>query len=72
MRFGIANSALFADGHDRRVVRRRELDARLVHADSAGLVPMINMQLGEVIFGGVGAGLYGMLVMIVLASSSPA
>src|SRR5580692_11601973 len=32
-----------------------------------GLVPMINMQLGEVIFGGVGSGLYGMLVMAVLS-----
>jgi K+-transporting ATPase ATPase A chain len=31
-----------------------------------GLVPMVNIQLGEVVFGGVGAGLYGMLVMIVL------
>jgi K+-transporting ATPase ATPase A chain len=31
-----------------------------------GLVPMVNMQLGEVIFGGVGAGLYGMLVMVIL------
>ncbi len=31
-----------------------------------GLVPLVNMQLGEVIFGGVGAGLYGMLVMVVL------
>ena len=32
-----------------------------------GLVPLVNMQLGEVVFGGVGAGLYGMLVMVVLA-----
>jgi K+-transporting ATPase ATPase A chain len=32
----------------------------------AGLVPMVNMQLGEVIFGGVGAGLYGMLIFVVL------
>jgi K+-transporting ATPase ATPase A chain len=31
-----------------------------------GLVPLLNIQLGEVIFGGVGAGLYGMLVMVVL------
>ena len=31
-----------------------------------GLVPLVNMQLGEVVFGGVGAGLYGMLVMVVL------
>jgi K+-transporting ATPase ATPase A chain len=32
-----------------------------------GLVPLFNMELGEVIFGGVGAGLYGMLVFVVLA-----
>ncbi|HEY9228070.1 MAG TPA: potassium-transporting ATPase subunit KdpA, partial [Gemmatimonadaceae bacterium] len=31
-----------------------------------GLVPMVNMQLGEVVFGGVGAGLYGILVMVVV------
>jgi len=31
-----------------------------------GLVPLINMQLGEVVFGGVGAGLYGMLVFVIL------
>jgi K+-transporting ATPase ATPase A chain len=32
-----------------------------------GLVPLLNIQLGEVIFGGVGAGLYGMLVFVILA-----
>jgi K+-transporting ATPase ATPase A chain len=32
-----------------------------------GLVPLVNMMLGEVIFGGVGAGLYGMLIFVVLA-----
>ncbi|WP_342377815.1 potassium-transporting ATPase subunit KdpA [Myxococcus stipitatus] len=32
-----------------------------------GLVPLVNMQLGEVIFGGVGAGLYGILIMVVLS-----
>ena len=32
-----------------------------------GLVPLFNIQLGEVVFGGVGAGLYGMLVFVVLA-----
>ncbi len=31
-----------------------------------GLVPLINMQLGEIIFGGVGSGLYGMIVFVVL------
>src|SRR5436189_4134992 len=33
----------------------------------AGMIPMLNIQLGEVIFGGVGAGLYGMLMFAVLA-----
>jgi potassium-transporting ATPase potassium-binding subunit len=33
----------------------------------AGMVPMVNMKLGEVVFGGVGAGLYGMLVFAILA-----
>ena len=32
-----------------------------------GLVPLVNIQLGELIFGGVGAGLYGMLVFVVLS-----
>ena len=32
-----------------------------------GLIPLFNIQLGEVVFGGVGAGLYGMLVFVVLA-----
>ena len=39
----------------------------------AGLVPLLNIQLGEVIFGGVGAGLYAMLVFVlVVGVSSPA
>jgi K+-transporting ATPase ATPase A chain len=33
----------------------------------AGLVPLVNIQLGEIVFGGVGAGLYGMLVFVVLS-----
>ena len=32
-----------------------------------GMVPMINMMLGEVVFGGVGAGLYGMVVFVILS-----
>ena len=35
-----------------------------------GLVPLLNIQLGEVVFGGVGAGLYGMLVFVVLTGLS--
>ena len=65
MRFGVANSALFATA-------TTDASCGAVNAmhDSftpvGGLVPMVNMQLGEVVFGGVGAGLYGMLVMAIL------
>jgi potassium-transporting ATPase potassium-binding subunit len=65
IRFGIANSALFAT-----VTTDASCGAVSSMPDSftplGGLVPMVNIQLGEVIFGGVGAGLYGMLVMVVL------
>jgi K+-transporting ATPase ATPase A chain len=65
VRFGIASSALFAT-----VTTDASCGAVNSMHDSftplGGLVPMVNMQLGEVIFGGVGAGLYGMLVMVVL------
>ena len=65
VRFGIANSALYAT-----VTTDASCGAVNAMHDSftplGGIVPMINMQLGEVVFGGVGAGLYGMLVMVVL------
>src|SRR5262245_22426187 len=65
VRFGIANSALYAT-----VTTAASCGAVNSMHDSftplGGLVPMVNMQLGEVVFGGVGAGLYGMLVMVVL------
>jgi K+-transporting ATPase ATPase A chain len=65
VRFGAANSALFAT-----VTTDASCGAVNAMHDSftplGGLVPMVNMQLGEVIFGGVGAGLYGMLVMVIL------
>ncbi|HVP68688.1 MAG TPA: potassium-transporting ATPase subunit KdpA [Anaeromyxobacteraceae bacterium] len=65
VRFGIAESALFAT-----VTTDASCGAVNSMHDSftplGGLVPLVNMQLGEVIFGGVGAGLYGMLVMAVL------
>ena len=32
-----------------------------------GMIPLINMQLGEIIFGGVGSGLYGMIVFVIIA-----
>jgi potassium-transporting ATPase potassium-binding subunit len=65
VRFGIADSALFAT-----VTTDASCGAVNSMHDSftplGGLVPLLNIQLGEVIFGGVGAGLYGMLVMVVL------
>ena len=66
MRFGIANSALFAT-----ITTDASCGAVNAMHDSftplGGLVPLANIQLGEVIFGGVGAGLYGMLVFVLLA-----
>jgi K+-transporting ATPase ATPase A chain len=65
-RFGIANSALFAT-----VTTDASCGAVNGMHDSftplGGLVPLVNIMLGEVIFGGVGAGLYGMLLFVVLA-----
>ena len=66
VRFGVFNSALFAT-----VTTDASCGAVNSMHDSftplGGLIPMLNIQLGEVIFGGVGAGLYGMLVFVVLA-----
>ena len=65
VRFGIMNSALFATA---------TTDASCGAVNSfhdsftplGGMITLLNIMLGEIIFGGVGAGLYGMLVMIVL------
>ncbi|RJR42176.1 MAG: potassium-transporting ATPase subunit KdpA [Deltaproteobacteria bacterium] len=66
MRFGIADSSLFAT-----ITTAASCGAVNSMHDSftplGGLVPLVNIQLGEVIFGGVGAGLYGMLVFVILA-----
>ena len=66
VRFGIANSALFAT-----VTTDASCGAVNGMHDSfmplGGLVPLVNIMLGEVIFGGVGSGLYGMLIFVVLA-----
>lgn len=66
VRFGIFNSALFAT-----ITTDASCGAVNAMHDSftplGGLVLLLNMQLGEVVFGGVGAGLYGMLVFVVLA-----
>jgi potassium-transporting ATPase potassium-binding subunit len=65
-RFGIASSALFAT-----VTTDASCGAVNSMHDSftpmGGLVPLVNMMLGEVIFGGVGAGMYGVLIFVVLS-----
>ena len=64
-RFGIGASALFAT-----VTTDTSCGAVNAMHDSfmplGGLVPLVNMQLGEIIFGGVGSGFYGMIVFVVL------
>ncbi|WP_301103053.1 potassium-transporting ATPase subunit KdpA [Propionivibrio sp.] len=65
-RFGIADSGLFAT-----ITTLASCGAVNAMHDSftplGGLVPLIDMQLGEVVFGGVGSGLYGMLVFAIMA-----
>lgn len=65
VRFGIASSALYAT-----VTTAASCGAVNSMHDSftplGGMVPLVNMQLGELIFGGVGSGLYGMIMMAVL------
>ncbi len=65
VRFGIFNSALFAT-----ITTDASCGAVNAMHDSftplGGLVPLINIELGEIIFGGVGSGLYGMLIFIIL------
>ena len=66
VRFGIFNSALFAT-----ITTDASCGAVNSMHDSftalGGFVPLFNIELGEIIFGGVGAGLYGMLMFVVLA-----
>jgi K+-transporting ATPase ATPase A chain len=65
-RFGIAASALFAV-----ITTAASCGAVNAMHDSftalGGMVPLINMQLGEIIVGGVGAGMYGMLLFVIIA-----
>jgi len=65
VRFGIANSALYAT-----ITTDASCGAVNAMHDSftpiGGMVPLVNIQLGEVVFGGVGAGLYGMLIMVIM------
>jgi potassium-transporting ATPase potassium-binding subunit len=66
VRFGIADSALFAT-----VTTDASCGAVNSQHDSymplGGMVPLVNILLSEVVFGGVGAGLYGMLVFVILS-----
>jgi K+-transporting ATPase ATPase A chain len=66
VRFGEANSALFTT-----VTTDASCGAVNTMHDSllplAGMVPMVNIMLGEIIFGGVGSGLYGMLLFVIIA-----
>ena len=66
VRFGIANTALFAtattDASCGAVNGMHDSFTPL-----GGMVPLVNIMLGEVVFGGVGSGLYGMLVFVILA-----
>jgi K+-transporting ATPase ATPase A chain len=65
VRFGIMNSVLWAT-----ITTDASCGAVNSTHDSftplGGMIPLLNIMLGEIIFGGVGAGLYGMLVMVVL------
>ena len=66
VRFGIANSALFAT-----VTTDASCGAVNGMHDSftplGGMVPLVNIMLGEIVFGGVGAGMYGILIFVVLS-----
>ena len=66
VRFGIANSSLWAvattDASNGSVNAMHDSFTPL-----GGLIPMLNIQLGEIIFGGVGSGLYGMLLFVIIA-----
>ena len=66
VRFGIANSALYAT-----VTTDASCGAVNSMHDSftplGGMIPLINIMLGEMVFGGVGSGLYGMIVFVILA-----
>jgi potassium-transporting ATPase potassium-binding subunit len=66
VRFGLANSSLWAvattDASNGSVNAMHDSFTPL-----GGMIPLLNIQLGEIIFGGVGSGLYGMLLMVIIA-----
>jgi K+-transporting ATPase ATPase A chain len=66
LRFGIPDSALFINTTtDASCGAVNSMHDSLMPL--AGLIPLLNIQLGEIVFGGVGSGMYGMLVFVVLA-----
>jgi len=66
VRFGIANSALFTTTTtDASCGAVNNMHDSLLPL--AGAVPLVNIMLGEIIFGGVGSGLYGMLLFVIVA-----
>jgi K+-transporting ATPase ATPase A chain len=66
VRFGLANSSLWAvattDASNGSVNSMHDSYTPL-----GGMIPLLNIMLGEIIYGGVGSGLYGMLLMVVIA-----
>ncbi|MGA8917383.1 MAG: potassium-transporting ATPase subunit KdpA [Pseudolabrys sp.] len=66
VRFGITNSSLWAvattDASNGSVNAMHDSFTPL-----GGMIPMVNIMLGEIVFGGVGSGLYGMLLMVIIA-----
>ena len=66
VRFGLANSSLWAvattDASNGSVNSMHDSFTPL-----GGMIPMLNIMLGEIIYGGVGSGLYGMLLMVIIA-----
>jgi K+-transporting ATPase ATPase A chain len=66
VRFGIADSALWASATT--VASNGSVNSMHdSYTPLGGLIPLVNIQLGEVVFGGVGSGLYGMLIFAILA-----
>ena len=67
VRFGIADSALFATVTTDASCGAVNSACTTSFMPLGGMVPMVNILLGEIVFGGVGAGLYGMLIFVIVA-----
>ncbi len=67
IRFGQAMSAFFIDRHVRHQHRRRSTPCTILMTPLGGMVPMFNLLAGCIWPGGVGAGLYGFLVLAIIA-----